>query len=175
MLAYLFVILAVLGRFLVVGSAWNFTPVTAALLYFGARAPRKHMWFPIVMLIGSDIALSRLVFAYPLTPDLLASWAWYALALLLGSAMLKGESKPLRVGAGALAGSLSFFVLSNFAVWAVWNIYPKTLEGLVASYVAAIPFFRNAIVADVAFSFAFFFVPGLVMSLVKKPALKTSY
>ena len=175
MLPYLFVILAVAGRFLAVGTAWNFTPVTAALLYFGARVPRKHMWFPLAMLIGSDIALSRLVFSYPLTPDLLASWVWYALAMLLGSAMLKGEPKPLRVGAGALSGSLSFFILSNFAVWAVWNIYPKTLEGLAACYIAAIPFFRNALVADLLFTFAFFYVPALVAAFMRKPALKTSF
>jgi hypothetical protein len=175
MLPYLFVIIAVAGRFLAIPGALGFTPVTAALLYFGARAPRKHMWFPVATLLGSDIVLSRLVYSYPLTPDLWMSWAWYALAILLGSALLKGEPKPLRVGAGALSGSVSFFLLSNFAVWVVWNMYPKTLEGLIACYIAAIPFFRNAVVGDLLFTFGFFYVPALVASLLRKPAAKPSF
>ncbi|HZU42019.1 MAG TPA: DUF6580 family putative transport protein, partial [Terriglobales bacterium] len=36
------------------------------------------------------------------------------------------------------------------------NMYPMTLSGLTACYVAAIPFFRNEVVADLVFSFAFF-------------------
>ena len=34
-------------------------------------------------------------------------------------------------------------VISNFAVWAAWNMYPKTLAGLATAYGAALPFFRN--------------------------------
>jgi len=68
----------------------------------------------------------------------------------------------LRVGAASLVGSVSFFVVSNFAVWAVWNMYPKTLGGLGACYVAAVPFFRNAVVSDLLFAAAFFGIGYLV-------------
>jgi hypothetical protein len=175
MLPYLFVILAVVGRFLAIPNALGFTPVTAALLYFGARAPRRHMWFPVAMLIGSDIVLSRLVYSYPLTADLMMSWVYYVLAIGFGWTLLQGEPKPLRVGASALAASVSFFLLSNFAVWVVWNMYPKTLEGLVACYVAAIPFFRNALAGDLLFSYAFFLGPVAVAALLRKPAARLSF
>ena len=52
--------------------------------------------------------------------------------------------------------SLSFFAISNFAVWALWNMYPKTLAGLAECYTMAIPFFRNTAVSDLLFAGAFF-------------------
>ena len=55
-----------------------------------------------------------------------------------------------------LAGSVLFFVWTNFGVWAFWNLYPHTLEGLVACYTAAIPFFRNTLLGDVVYSTALF-------------------
>ena len=38
----------------------------------------------------------------------------------------------------ALVTSISFFLISNFAVWAVGGMYPKTLPGLAACYVAGL-------------------------------------
>jgi hypothetical protein len=45
---------------------------------------------------------------------------------------------------------VSFFVVSNFTVWAEWGMYPKSLAGLGACYFAALPFFRNSIVSETA-------------------------
>ena len=44
MLAYLFVVLAVAVHIRWIALPFSFTPVIAALLYFGARMPRKQMW-----------------------------------------------------------------------------------------------------------------------------------
>jgi hypothetical protein len=63
------------------------------------------------------------------------TWAWYAAILLLGSQLRENRSW-LRIGGAALASSASFFVVSNFAVWACWNMYPKTLSGLMTCYAA---------------------------------------
>jgi hypothetical protein len=43
-------------------------------------------------------------------------------------------------------------VLTNFGVWAIDNLYPKTTAGLVDCYVAAIPFFRNMLLGDLLYS-----------------------
>ena len=72
------------------------------------------------------------------------------------------NASALRVGAASLAASVSFFVISNFAVWAVWNMYPKTASGLAMCYVAGLPFFRNAVVSDLFFAGAFFGIGYLV-------------
>src|SRR5579863_2406107 len=131
MLAYLFVALAIAVRFL--PHPWMFTPVTGALLFFGARGSRRQLWIPFALLAASDVALTKLVYSYPLTWDLLASWAYYAGVLGLGM-NLRENSRPVRLIGAALASSVSFFLLSNFAVWACWDMYPKNLAGLMTAY-----------------------------------------
>ncbi|MEO5936407.1 MAG: DUF6580 family putative transport protein [Terriglobales bacterium] len=164
MLAVLFVVLAVAIRFLpfVLGytPVWNFTPVGAALLFFGAKHPRKHMWFPLVLLAVSDLVLNRFVYNFPISWETFVSTGWYAVAILIGS-LLKENASPLRVVGASLTGSVSFFLVSNFAVWAAYNMYPHTLAGLGACYVAAIPFFRGTIAADMIYAVALFGAPVL--------------
>ncbi len=158
MLAYLFVVLAVAVRFM--PHPWAFTPVAAALLYFGARAPRKRMWIPLVLLASADIILTKRTYSYPFTLDHLATWAWYAGMILLGG-VLKDNARPVRLIGASLTASVSFFLVSNFAVWAVWEMYPKTLSGLMSCYVAGVPFFRYQPIGDLMFVAAFFGLPAL--------------
>ena len=164
MLAYLFVVFAVLARMPFMPHPWNFTPVAAALLYFGARGPRRQLWVPLAMLAASDVILTKFVYSYQFSWDHFVTWAWYAAILLLGT-RLRENSNWLRVGAAALASSVSFFAISNFAVWACWNMYPKTLPGLMTCYVAAVPFFRQALAGDMLFTAAMFGLPAMVVAL----------
>lgn len=164
MLAYLFVLLAAAARFVFAPLA--FAPIAPALLYFAARQPRKRMWIPLVVLIAADIVLSLRVYGYPLTADLVVSWAWYAAVLLLGGA-LAGKMRPARIAGAALASSVSFFLLSNFATWLVWEMYPRTAAGLLACYVAAIPFFRSQLASDLFFTAVFFSLPVVLESARK--------
>jgi hypothetical protein len=177
MLAVLFVILAVATRFLpfVLGytPVWNFTPVGAALLFFGARQNRKHMWFPLALLAFSDIALNRFVYHFPITWETFVSTGWYAIALLIGT-LLKDKVSPLRVVGASLAGSVSFFAISNLAVWVAYDMYPHTLAGLGACYVAAIPFFRGTIAADLLYAVAIFSAPVLLEAMQKQFATDTA-
>jgi Family of unknown function (DUF6580) len=156
MLAYLFLLIAVAVHLRFIALPFSFTPVVAALLYFGARMPRKQMWIPVALLAASDVYLTRVTYAYPLTVDHLVTWAWYAAMLLLGGVLIKGFS-ALRIGAASLIASVSFFLVSNFCVWMVWrDMYPKSFNGLMTCYVAGLPFFRTAVASDLLFSGAFF-------------------
>ena len=169
MLAYLFVLLAVAVRFMPHPLA--FTPVAAALLYFGARGPKRQLWAPLALLAVSDVILTKIVYSYPLTWDHFVTWAWYAAILLLGT-QLRENTNWLRVGGAALASSVSFFAVSNFAVWACWNMYPKTLAGLMTCYAAALPFFRRGVAGDMVFTAVMFGVPAVaaaVASSIHKP------
>jgi hypothetical protein len=65
----------------------------------------------------------------------------------------------------ALASSVSFFLISNFAVWAAWEMYPKTFSGLMMSYAAGIPFFRGTVESDLFFSIAMFGTPVFLLAL----------
>ncbi len=163
MLAYLFVIFAVVARMPFMPHPWNFTPVAAALLYFGARGARRQLWVPFVLLAASDVILTRFVYTYPFSWDHFVTWAWYATILWLGS-QLRENSNWLRIGGAALASSISFFVVSNFAVWACWNMYPKTLSGLMTCYAAGLPFFRRGIAGDLLFTAVMFGLPAVAVA-----------
>jgi hypothetical protein len=166
MLAYLFVIFAVLARMPLMPHPWNFTPVAAALLYFGARGSRRQLWVPFVLLAASDVILTKFVYSYPLTADQLVVWAWYAAILLLGTRLTK-NSNWLRIGGAALASSVSFFVVSNFTVWASGTMYPKTMSGLMTCYAAGVPFFRRALAGDMLFTTVMFGLPALAAAIAR--------
>src|SRR5438874_11484519 len=146
MLAFLYVAFAVLFRFVPHGpfvsfchscGLWNLTPVGASLLYFGARQPRRRMWLPVVALVASDVVLNVFVYHVALDASYLITWAWYAAAVLLGS-VLAHRISLLRLAGASLTLSLSFFVMSNFAVWTAGYLYPRTLAGLATCYTMAI-------------------------------------
>ncbi len=159
MLAYLFVLFAVAVRFM--PHPWMFTPVAGALLFFGARGSRRQLWIPFVLLAVSDVVLTKVIYSYPFSWDHFASWVWYAGMLWLGI-YLRDNPKPVRLVGTALAGSVSFFLLSNFATWACWNMYPKNLGGLMTAYAMGLPFFRNALAGDLFFTLVMFATPVAV-------------
>jgi hypothetical protein len=156
MLPYLFVVLAVAVRFM--PHPWMFTPVTGSLLFFGSRGPRRWLWIPFVLLAASDVVLTKFVYVFPFTWDHYVTFAWYAAVLWLGT-RLDAKTKWVPVIGAALASSVSFFVLSNFATWASWDMYPKNFGGLMACYAAALPFFRHALAGDLIFTTAMFATP----------------
>jgi hypothetical protein len=164
MLAYLYVIFAVLARMPFMPHPWNFTPVAAALLYFGARGSRRQLWIPFVLMAASDVVLDKFVYAYPFTGDQLVVWAWYAAILFLGT-RLTNNSNWLRIGGAALASSVSFFVISNFTVWASGTMYPKTMSGLMTCYAAGVPFFRRGLTGDMLFTTVMFGLPVLAAAI----------
>jgi hypothetical protein len=175
MLPYLFVLLAIAVRFLPFAGplnfmphAWHFTPLAASLLFFGARGARRQMWIPLVMLMATDVVLTKYIYSYHLTWDQLVTWAWYAAILWLGT-NLRDKAGFWRVLAAAITSSVSFFVVSNFAVWAAFpEMYPRTFSGLMMSYTAAIPFYRGTAAGDLFFSLAFFGVPSLIHVLSER-------
>ncbi len=162
MLAYLFVLIAIAVRFMPHPLA--FTPVMAALLYFGARGSRRQLWMPLALLAASDVVLTKVVYSYALSWDHFVTWAWYGAILWLGTSLRENTSAP-RVGLSAVAGSISFFVVSNFAVWACWDMYPKTFAGLMTCYTAALPFFRRGFEGDMLFTAVIFGLPVAARAL----------
>ena len=160
MLAYVFVLFAIATRLMLVPHVWNFTPVTAALLYFGARGSRRQIWIPLVLLIAADLRLDA-YYNYPYSWDLFLTWGWYAGMLWLGT-NLSQNTKWLRVAGSSLTGSVTFFLISNFGVWAATNMYPKTGAGLMACYLAGVPFFRGTLGGDLLYTAVMFGSAALI-------------
>jgi hypothetical protein len=159
--AYLLIVVAILSRLLLASfphPEWfNFTAVGGALLFFGARRSWREMLGPLAALMATDYFLTTQLYSYQFRwQSYVTTWAWYAMAMALGWILLHARTNFVRVAAGVLLGPTSFFIVSDYAVWAAGGMYPNTLAGLRDSYIAALPFYRNdlistGIVAGLAF------------------------
>ena len=124
----------------------NFTPIGAMALFSGAYLGRRGLAFvaPLGALLLSDAVLgfySGMQFQY----------LSVALIVLLGWVALKRVS-AIRLGLAAIASSILFYLVTNFGVWLSSGMYPHTLSGLAACYVAAIPFFQNTVAGDLFYT-----------------------
>ena len=163
MAAYLLLVAAVLSRLLPHAGWFNFTAVGGALLYFGARRSWREMLLPLTALMATDYVLTVYTYHYSFAwPMYLPTWAWYAMAMVLGQILLKAKTSVVRVGAGALLGPTSFFLVSNYAVWAGGAMYPHSVSGLMACLTAGIPFYRNDVASTVLVAGLAFGLPVLV-------------
>jgi len=156
------IIAAAIAR--LVPHPWNFTPLAAMALFGGAHFQNKTQSFlvPLVALFVSDIFIGF----YTGMPFIYGA---FTLIVLLGMSLRKNK-KPGRIFLTVLASSVSFFIITNFGSWTYLPMYPKTLEGLWACYVAGIPYFRNALAGDLFFSAVLF--GGFALAENKFSALK---
>lgn len=123
----------------------NFTPVLAVALFGGALLPgRLAFVVPLAAMLISDLWLG-------LHSQLLPVYASFVAVVLLGT-RLRTRRGALPVVVSALAGSLLFFVVTNFGVWLLDGLYPLTATGLLACYVAALPFFQYSLAGDLFYT-----------------------
>lgn len=95
---------------------------------------------------------------------------YIAFAAIVGIGfVLRDRRSLLRIAGASVAGSVLFFVVTNFGVWMLGSLYPKTVEGLVACYVAALPFFDNTLLGDAFFTGVFF--GGFMLAEQRFPVL----
>ena len=146
-LAAIFVAILVAAALRLVPHPPNFTPIGAMALFSGAYLGRKGVIAfaaPLGALLLSDLVLGF----YRGMPTVYFS---VALVVIIGWLSLQRVS-PLRIGAAAIASSVLFFVVTNFGMWLSSGFYPRTLAGLEACYLAAIPFFQNTVAGDLFYA-----------------------
>jgi Family of unknown function (DUF6580) len=168
---YLIVALAIAARF--IPGAANFSPVYAALLFGGVYLKKRDsIWFPVVLLAASDILLNTLVYSTPFYWAQSLNWVGFAAIALVGWWLQKRLSVK-NVLVASVAGPTVFFLISNFAVWLGAGMYPPTLGGLGACFVAAVPFYGNSLVSGVLFSGILFGAYELYLKRVQAHRLAT--
>ncbi len=128
----------------------NVAPITAIALLGAAYYPKKWQAFliPFVIMLISDFFIgfhSTIPFVY----------GSFALIVGLGLFLRQKFSWGKLLGI-SLASSVLFFLITNFGVWLVYDAYPENFAGLLESYIAGIPFFRNSLLGDLGYSFALF-------------------
>lgn len=152
-LVYALILMGAIAR--LVPHAWNTTPVMAIALFAGAYLPKR--WGILVPL--AIVAATDWIIGWHNTVAF--TWAAFALCGSLGFWIRKKHTLG-RIVVAALGGSVLFFLITNFGVWLVGELYPRTIDGLWACFIAAIPFFRNSLAGDLLYTAAFFGVPQLI-------------
>lgn len=134
----------------------NFTPIGAMALFGGAVLNRKHVAYliPVVSLFISNLIFELVRSGEGFNSQLL--WVYGSMLLItrLGIFLQERDHRQSMVMA-SLAGSLLFFVVTNFGVWAA-GFYGNGLTTLVNYYVTGIPFFGNTILGDLFYNALFF-------------------
>ena len=167
MTRYLFtfslILMAALSRLL--PHAPNVVPITALALFGGVYLDKKHTFIvPIAAMLISDYFIG-------FYSGMLWVYGSFLAIGVIGLWLRNHRCVGTTIGA-SLAGSVLFYIVTNFGVWlASQTTYPHTLGGLVDCYVMAIPFFRNTLLGDFGYVFALFgtyelakrFVPSLTL------------
>lgn len=128
----------------------NFSPIDAMALFSGAYLGRRAIAFvaPLAALLLSDALLG-------FYQGMATVYSAVALVVVIGW-WLSLRRTPLRIAAAAVAGSVTFFVITNLGMWLFSGFYPVTYTGLVACYAAAIPFFQNTLAGDLFYAVLLF-------------------
>ena len=133
------IVLGVLSR--VIPHPPNVTAVVGVTLLgaYAIRNPWLAALIPIAVMALSDVVLgwhSSALFTY----------AGMLAGAFIGRGLLK-QLSVLRLGGAAFLASLAFFVISNVGVY-LGGYYGFGFDGLVACYLAAIPFWGFSLVGD---------------------------
>jgi hypothetical protein len=132
----------------------NFAPITALALFGGAYLDKKYaLVIPLIAMFISDIFLG-------FHSDMLFVYSSFLLIGLLGM-RLKSHRNFKNIVMTTIFSSIFFFIITNFGVWLMTDLYPKNTRGLytrglLESFILAIPFFKNTIMGDLLFTGVFF-------------------
>lgn len=128
----------------------NMTAVAALALFGGATFADRRLAF---LVPGAALLLSDAVLGFYAHMEVV--YISFALVVCLGLWLAKRRTVAT-TAAAVLASSWLFFIVTNFGTWALGSLYPKTVDGLIACYIAAIPFFGNTLQGDAFFSVLLF-------------------
>lgn len=144
----------------------NFAPIGAIALFSGRFIQNKWLaiTIPLLAMLVSDYFIG-----FTSIPIMASVYLSFGLMVLLGRWLRSHHTLPNIVGA-SLLGSTLFFLLTNGAVWAfdVWGMYPDNISGLLASYIAGLPFYKYTLAGDLFYVGIFFGVAALAHWLVLK-------
>lgn len=124
----------------------NTTPVTAVAFAAGKYVgPLWAVVIPLVVMVLADLVIGFYDWRVLLS-------VYGSIVVIGGIGILARNAPPAAVILLVMASSMLFFLVTNFAVWAASSWYPPTLDGLLASYVAGLPFLRNMFLGDVFYA-----------------------
>lgn len=132
----------------------NFTPIGAMALFGGCYFENRWKAFlvPLLTLWLSDLLLSYFVYYH--------EWRWFydgfaftygsfALMVVMGRFIKKVNIRNVILT--AVSSALLHWIITDFGVWLDGRMYPMNSGGLVACYVAALPYLQNMLIGNLVF------------------------
>lgn len=137
----------------------NFAPIGAMALFGGVYLSvgkygldkKFALLVPLLALFIGDIFIGFY------SPWIMVSvYGSFLLIGLIGLWLSAHKTAPYILG-GTLLGSTLFFIITNFAMWAVpHSLYEHNLAGFIRCYEMALPFWRNTLAGDIFYVGLFF-------------------
>lgn len=145
----------------------NFAPIAAIAIFSGAYLGNRKCYFliPLTAMFVSDLFIG-----FPEFWVSLSVYSSFAFIWLIGKWYVKNKGVFNLIGASLLS-SVTFFLITNFVVWAATPWYNKNIKGLSECFFMALPFFRNTILGDFFFVGIIFGAYQLSMYISKKQKL----
>jgi hypothetical protein len=145
------------------GRVWGFAPHIAMAVFGGSVIRDRKLAFalPLLSLLLSDL-LYHFLYMQGLTPisGFYSGQAlnYLTIGLLTCIGFAVRSSSVSQVFAGAMAGPLAYFLISNFTVWIGGGGYarPKTFTGLLQCYADGLPFLQTSLYGTFFFSVILF-------------------
>ena len=152
------VLISIIALSRLIPHPWNFTPVIAVAIMSAYFFKNIYLSFSILLIsmLIADMFIGfyeNIIFVY--LSLLLISFVFYKISN-------KKNFKKLFIY--SFAGSLIFFLVSNFGVWALGSpglndiAYEQSLSGLIECYILAIPFFGNTYLSTLIFAYPAIFI-----------------
>ena len=160
------ILLAALTR--LIPHLYNFTAIAGIALFGGAKFNNKFLSFgiPLFAMFITDAIIG-------FHSQMMVVYSCFAFTVLLGW-MIRNRQNVLSVVSASLFSSIVFYLVTNFAVWPGNPAYAQNLSGLMTSYFAGIPFFRNELLGDLFFNtvlFGGFYIAQLRFPFLSNPDL----
>ena len=131
----------------------NFTPVVAVAILSGYFF--RHLYLSFTILVVAMLIADSFIGFY--NNIVIIYFSLLLIAFIFFKIYLKINFKNLFVY--SFLGSLIFFLISNFGVWALGSPgidnlpYDKNLSGLIQCYILALPFFGNTFLSTLVFAY----------------------
>jgi len=143
---------------------WNFTAVGALAIFAGAQFNDKRiaLLMPLAAMAISDLFIGNGFDA--------VVYSGFIAMVVCGMLVNKSQNLPNLILSG-IAGAVVFYLITNFALFYPISMYPHNFSGIIASYVAALPFLNNMLAGNLIYGTllfgSFYFLKQRYPSLAK--------
>lgn len=148
----LIVILAAFSRALplVIAHTWNFTAVGALAIFAGAQFNDKRLAFimPLAAMALADLLFLKNGFS-------LLVYSGF-IAMVACGFLIRNKVNTTNVILASFISASVFYLITNFSFFYPVSLYPRNFSGIIASYTAALPFFRNMLLGNLVYSAVLF-------------------